>query len=47
MEDYLGRSEEVLVAVEELDTCLLGPADVAGIITAENACDEVDAGCLT
>ena len=42
MEDYLGRSEDIMVEVEELETCLLGPSDVAGIIIAvlaKNACD--------
>ena len=32
MEDDLGRSEATLVEVEELETCLLGPSDVAGVI---------------
>ena len=41
MEDYLGRSEEILVEVEELETYLLGPSDVAGVVTglAKKACD--------
>ena len=41
MEDYLGRSEEIPVEVEELEAYLIDPTDVAGIITvlAKNACD--------
>ena len=36
MDNYLGKSENALVRVEEL-----GPSDVAGLINAlaENACD--------
>ena len=33
MEDYLGRSEGILMEVEELQTYLIGPSSVAGIIT--------------
>ena len=41
VEDYLGRSEEILVEGEEFETYLLAPSDVAGIITvlAKNVCD--------
>ena len=37
----LGKSEDILMEVEELESFPLGLADVAGIITAltENACD--------
>ena len=40
MEDCLGKSEDVLVGVEELETYLLGLTDVAGNISAlaEHAC---------
>ena len=40
MEHDLEKSEDILVEVEESETVLLGPTDVAGIITAlaENAC---------
>ena len=41
MKDSLGKSEDILVGIEELQRHLLGPTDVAGIITvfAKNACD--------
>ena len=41
MEDYLGGSADTMVGVEELETYLLGPSDVAGIIAvlAKNGCD--------
>ena len=42
IEDYSEKkSQDILMEVEELETFLFGPADVAGIITAltENACD--------
>ena len=41
MGDYLERSEDILVEAEKLATCLLGPTDVAGIVTVleQNACD--------
>ena len=41
MEDYLGRSQETLVEVEELETYLLRPTDVAGSVNvlAKNACN--------
>ena len=32
MEDYPGRSEDIMMEVGELETYLLGPSDVAGII---------------
>ena len=41
MEDYLEKGEDALVDVEELETFLQGPKDVAGFIAvlARNACD--------
>ena len=41
MEDYFGGSEEILVEGDELETTLLAPSDVAGIVTAlaKNVCD--------
>ena len=43
MEEHHGKSENVLVVVEEVETCLPGPTDVAGIINTlvENACDRI------
>ena len=32
MEDHVGRSEDLTAEVEELETYLLGPSDVTGII---------------
>ena len=39
MENYLGRSEDIMVEAEELETYLLGPLDVMGIVyvLAQNA----------
>ena len=41
MKDYLGRRESILVAVGKLESYLVAPSDVVGIITvmAETACD--------
>ena len=42
MEDYLGRGEDVVEQVGELETCLVALSAVAGVIAAlaKNACDE-------
>ena len=45
MEDHIGRSEDIMAEVEALQTYLLGPSQVAGIIAvlAKNLCDR--GGC--
>ena len=35
MDYYLGKSEDILVVVEELESCLRGPTDVAGRLVLE------------
>ena len=46
MEDDIGRSEEIVVAVEELDACLLCPTDVTSIANVLERATKVDTGDL-